>query len=80
MKKYPCNLVKFLRKKEGWSQKFLALLCGCSRETIRLIENGEQMPSLELGFKLARIFEIDVEFIFCQMYVECINLPIDDDL
>ena len=79
MKKYPCNWVKFLREKEGWSQKSLAFMCGCSRETIRLVENGKQMPSLELGFKMARIFDVRVESLFYQMYDECIDLPCHDD-
>ena len=68
MKKYSCNYVQFLREKYGLSRSELALLCDCSRETIRLIENSEQVPSLDLAFRIAFVFDVKVENLFGHMY------------
>jgi putative transcriptional regulator len=47
-----------------WTQEGLALQVGVSRQTIIAIEKGTYNPSLELAFKLARTFDLQVEEIF----------------
>ena len=46
------------------TQQQLADLLGVSRQTIISIESGKYQPSLELAFKLARVFGKRVDEIF----------------
>lgn len=48
----------------AWTQEGLALQVGVSRQTIIAIEKGTYNPSLDLAFKLARAFDLQVEEIF----------------
>jgi DNA-binding XRE family transcriptional regulator len=53
-----------LRAERGISRKQLAELVGVHLQTIGYIERGEYTPSLELGLKIARVFDLPVEAIF----------------
>ena len=46
------------------TQEDVAQHLGVSRQTINAIENNKYFPSLELGLKLARIFNCSVEELF----------------
>lgn len=61
------NRVRELRRKYNYSQKQLADLTGVSRQTIISIENGHYQPSLELSFKISRVFSLSIEDIFKYM-------------
>lgn len=58
------NRLRELRAGRGWSQAHLADLLDVSRQTINAIENGRYDPSLPLAFRLAAIFETQIESIF----------------
>lgn len=58
------NKLKVLRAERDQSQAILAELAGVSRQTINAIEKGKYDPSLSLAFKLAKIFELQIEEIF----------------
>jgi len=58
------NKLKVLRAERDQSQAILAELAGVSRQTINAIEKGKYDPSLSLAFKLAEIFELQIEEIF----------------
>jgi putative transcriptional regulator len=58
------NRLKVLRAERDWSQADLAEQAQVSRQTINAIETGKYDPSLELAFKLAAIFEMEIEKIF----------------
>ncbi|MEX2259028.1 MAG: helix-turn-helix transcriptional regulator [Woeseia sp.] len=49
---------------EEMTQQQLAELCGVSRQTINAIERNKYPPSLELAFRIARVFGVGVEDIF----------------
>ena len=49
---------------ENWTQEGLAKCVGVSRQTIIAIEKGTYNPSLELAFRLARIFGVAIEDLF----------------
>lgn len=53
-----------LRAEQAWSQSELAARLGVSRQTVNAIETGRFDPSLELAFKLARVFGLLIEEIF----------------
>lgn len=58
------NKLRVLRAEQELSQEALAQLAGVSRQTINAIEKEKYDPSLPLAFKLARIFELQIEEIF----------------
>lgn len=47
-----------------WTQEGLAKQLGVTRQTIISMEKGTYNPSLNLAFKLARIFDLKIEDIF----------------
>ena len=59
------NQIRRLRFQHGeMTQKQLAELTGCTRQTINAIEAAKYAPSLELAFKIARVFELQVDDVF----------------
>lgn len=58
------NKVRKLRQEHQYSQKQLAQMVHVSRQTIISIESGRFQPTLELSFKLARVFHKNIEEIF----------------
>jgi putative transcriptional regulator len=58
------NRLKVLRAERNWSQALLAEKLGVSRQTINALETGKYDPSLELAFKIAHLFEMQIEEIF----------------
>lgn len=58
------NSVKQHRTEQGWSQAALGDRLDVSRQTIIAIETGRYDPSLPLAFKLARLFECQIEDLF----------------
>ncbi|NIM93654.1 MAG: helix-turn-helix domain-containing protein [Anaerolineales bacterium] len=58
------NRLRILRAGRTLSQADLAQLAGVSRQTINAIEKEKYDPSLPLAFKLARIFELQIEDVF----------------
>ncbi|PKK99308.1 MAG: transcriptional regulator [Tenericutes bacterium HGW-Tenericutes-2] len=66
LKKYEIvNKIKTLRFfANDMSQQTLAELTGVSRQTINAIELGKYTPSLDLAYKIARVFELTVDEVF----------------
>ena len=59
------NNIRKLRFEHGeMTQKELAERTGCTRQTIHAIEAAKYAPSLELAFRIARVFERNVEDVF----------------
>ena len=58
------NRLEELRKQRGIKQEDLANALEVSRQTIGSLENGRYNPSIQLGFKSARYFELSIEEIF----------------
>jgi putative transcriptional regulator len=58
------NKLKVLRAENDWSQAILADKVGVSRQTINAIETGKYDPSLPLAFKLAKLFNLQIEEVF----------------
>ena len=58
------NEVRQLRESRGLSQGQLAQELRVSRQTINAIETGRYLPSLPLGFAIARYFGRPIEEIF----------------
>lgn len=58
------NHLKALRAERGWSQAILGDQLDVSRQTINAIEAGRYDPSLPLAFKIAELFEKNIEEIF----------------
>jgi len=58
------NQIRVLRAERKWSQAALAERLGVSRQTVNAIENGKYDPSLPLAFKIAFVFECQIEEVF----------------
>lgn len=51
--------LKKLREDAGLSQNQLAKMCGKVRQTIGMIESGQNKPSIELAKKFGEIFGVE---------------------
>jgi putative transcriptional regulator len=58
------NKIRELRARERMTQDELAKRVDVSRQTIIAIESEKYNPSLELGFKIAKVFKMRVDDIF----------------
>ncbi len=58
------NRLRVLRAEREWSQARLAEELDVSRQTVNAIEKGKYDPSLSLAFKIATVFEQQIEQIF----------------
>ncbi|MFA5134985.1 MAG: helix-turn-helix transcriptional regulator [Patescibacteria group bacterium] len=58
------NSIRELRKQRGLTQEEFAVKIGVTRQTVIAIEKGGYVPSLELAYKIARVFNKHIEKIF----------------
>jgi putative transcriptional regulator len=59
------NLIRRLRFEKGEiTQEELARRVGCTRQTINAIEAAKYGPSLELAFKIADEFGVEINEVF----------------
>lgn len=58
------NKLKFLRESNNLSQEEIGRMLNVSRQTIISIEKGKFNPSLQLAFKISKIFNFSIEDIF----------------
>ena len=59
------NEIRKLRFEHGeMTQKELASRVGVTRQTIVAIENAKYSPTLELAFKIANVFDSNIETVF----------------
>ncbi len=58
------NNIKVYRAIHDLTQESLAEKVGVTRQTINAIEKGKYDPSLDLAFKLSRLFNTSIEDIF----------------
>lgn len=58
------NRLRELRKEKGINQEELADILEVTRQTIGSLENGRYDPSINLAFKIAKYFNLQIEDIF----------------
>ena len=58
------NKIKVFRAMHDLTQEDLAQATGVTRQTILAIEKGKYVPSLDLAFKIARHFKVNIEEVF----------------
>jgi len=59
------NQIRRLRfEADGMTQQELADLVGVTRQTVIAMEADRYAPSLEVAFRIARIFDVPVEAVF----------------
>lgn len=56
--------IKELRARQDLTQQGLADLVEVRRETIVFLEKGKYNPSLNLAFRIARVFNMPIEEVF----------------
>jgi putative transcriptional regulator len=58
------NKIKVFRAMNNLTQDQLAQAIGVNRQTILAIEKEKYVPSLDLAFRIARYFNVNIEEIF----------------
>ena len=59
------NQIRRLRFEHGeMTQEELASRAGCTRQTIIALEQGKYVPSIELAFRIAHAFGVELEEVF----------------
>ncbi|MEE1350909.1 MAG: helix-turn-helix transcriptional regulator [Clostridia bacterium] len=58
------NRIKEFRKEQKLTQDDLAKAVDVTRQTIISLENGKYTASLQLAFKLAKFFNVQIEDLF----------------
>jgi putative transcriptional regulator len=58
------NKLKVQRVIKDMTQEELARKLGVTRQTINAIEKGKYNPSLDLAFKMAKLFDASIEELF----------------
>ncbi|AYJ40716.1 helix-turn-helix transcriptional regulator [Lactiplantibacillus pentosus] len=58
------NKIKVLRAERDWTQAELAGRLDISRQAVISIEKAKYYPSLELAFKIAAVFDCQIEDVF----------------
>ncbi|MDU5336993.1 helix-turn-helix transcriptional regulator [Enterococcus sp.] len=58
------NRLKILRAERDWTQADLAEKVGISRQAVISIEKYKYTPSLELAFKIAEVFKVEITDVF----------------
>lgn len=61
---YVQTKLKVYRAMHSLTQEDLAKAVGVTRQTVIAMEKGKYNPSLELAFKIARYFKVNIENIF----------------
>lgn len=59
------NKIEAIRNERGIRQDELAKALGVSRQTISSLENGRYNPSILLAYKIAKLFGMSIEEVFC---------------
>lgn len=58
------NTIRILRHQHEMTQQDLADRIGVSRQTVNAIETAKYSPSLEVAFRIARVFDTSIEQVF----------------
>lgn len=58
------NHIRALRNENGMTQEQLGEIIGVSRQSVIAIETMKYNPSLELAFKIAKAFHMQIEDVF----------------
>ncbi|MGZ3722006.1 MAG: helix-turn-helix transcriptional regulator [Bdellovibrionales bacterium] len=58
------NRIQELRNHKGLTQQDLAEAVDVTRATIIALEKGSYNPSLELAFRIAKVFKVGIETLF----------------
>lgn len=58
------NRIKQLRKEKNITQDELGVAVGVTRQTVISLENGKYNASLQLAFKIAKYFGLQIEDVF----------------
>lgn len=59
------NKIEAIRTERGIRQDELAKALDVSRQTISSLENGRYNPSITLAYKIAKLFGMRIEEVFC---------------
>ncbi|HSX04933.1 MAG TPA: helix-turn-helix transcriptional regulator [Candidatus Saccharimonadales bacterium] len=73
------NRIALLRTEAGLSRQALADKVGVNYQTIGFIERGDYSPSLELAFKIAQAFGVEITTVFSDQPFKPLFSPKEGD-
>jgi len=59
------NRIRIYRAIHTLTQEELARMIGVTRKTVNSIEGGRYNPSIDVAYKMAKIFGVTIEELFC---------------
>lgn len=76
IKKIIGKRIKYFRKKNGWTQIYLADFVGTSKNNLSDIETGKHFPSLMLAYKLSFALCVDTKILYKELLEKCADLEL----
>ena len=64
LKEYREQKMHLASNSRDWTQETVAIRVGVTRRTIIAIESGVYNPTMELAFRLARLFNVRIDDLF----------------
>lgn len=64
------NKIRIYRAIHSMTQDELAKKIGVTRKTVNSIEGGKYNPSIDVAYRMARLFDLRIEELFCFEEVE----------
>jgi len=71
-----CDILKVLRKKEGYSQAELGKILGISKSTVCMYELGERMPDYEMMKTISNIFGVSMDYLYDKEKPSPLRIPV----
>lgn len=68
------QVLKQLRSDAGLTQADLAERLGVSRQAVIALETDKHIPSLDLAYRIAAVFDRPIEAIFENPYRSCVDV------
>lgn len=59
------NRIRIYRAIHSLTQEELARMVGVTRKTVNTIEGGKYNPSIDIAYRMAKIFGVAIEELFC---------------
>ena len=72
------NRIGVLRKERGMSRKVLAEAVGVNFQTVGYLEREEYNPSLDLAFRICKVFDLPVEMVFSTKALAPLSTELND--
>ena len=71
-----CDILKHLRKKNGYTQIELGRVLGISKSAVSMYEMGERMPDYEMMKSISALFNVSMDYLYDQQNTSPTRIPV----